>query len=115
MKLVAEFIEKLCDHLSVSPVQRQEVYKLYQINTHSISKNDYDLIILDIKLPGIDGFEVAKTIRQNHSKTELPIIAYTALAAKKDKEKCLLTGCNAYIAKPFNIDEFCETINSLLN
>ena len=68
---------------------------------------EVDLILLDINLPDIDGYEVARRIR-NSTKTKLayiPIIAITANALKGDAEKALAAGCDVYMSKPINIRE----------
>jgi two-component system cell cycle response regulator DivK len=68
---------------------------------------DVDLILLDINLPDIDGYEVARRLRTS-SKTSLayvPIIAVTANALKGDAEKALEAGCDVYMSKPINIRE----------
>lgn len=70
-------------------------------------KEDVDLILLDINLPDIDGYEVAKRLR-NSGKPKLayvPIIAITANALKGDAEKALAAGCDVYMSKPINIRE----------
>lgn len=70
-------------------------------------KEDVDLILLDINLPDIDGYEVAQRLRRS-KKTALaytPIIAITANALKGDAEKALSAGCDVYMAKPINIHE----------
>jgi len=69
--------------------------------------NDVDLILLDINLPDIDGYEVARRLRRS-TKTQLayvPIIAITANALKGDAEKALEAGCDVYMSKPINIRE----------
>lgn len=66
-----------------------------------------DLILLDINLPDIDGYEVARRLRSS-TKRELrlvPIIAVTANALKGDAEKALDAGCDVYMSKPINIRE----------
>ena len=68
---------------------------------------EVDLILLDINLPDIDGYEVARRIR-NSGKSKLayvPIIAITANALKGDAEKALGAGCDVYMSKPINIRE----------
>lgn len=68
---------------------------------------DVDLILLDINLPDIDGYEVARRLRAS-GKSELayiPIIAITANALKGDAEKALEAGCDVYMSKPVNIRE----------
>lgn len=66
-----------------------------------------DLILLDINLPDIDGYEVARRLRRSEKSTLLhtPIIAITANALKGDAEKALDAGCDVYMSKPINIRE----------
>lgn len=59
-----------------------------------------DLIIMDLKMPVMNGWEATKAIRQAEWGKDLPIIALTAQAMERDEEKALSVGCNDYIAKP---------------
>jgi two-component system cell cycle response regulator DivK len=76
--------------------------------------NMIDLILLDINLPDIDGYEVAKRLRRS-SKPELaylPIIAVTANALKGDAQRALDAGCDVYMSKPINIRELWARIEA---
>jgi two-component system cell cycle response regulator DivK len=66
-----------------------------------------DLILLDINLPDIDGYEVARRLRSSNKRElrSVPIIAVTANALKGDAEKALDAGCDVYMSKPINIRE----------
>ena len=75
---------------------------------------DPDLILMDINLPGMDGYEVTRRIRQQEKFATLPIVALTAHAMVGDEEKSLDAGCDAYISKPINIRTFPETIAAIL-
>lgn len=68
---------------------------------------DIKLILLDINLPDIDGYEVAHRLRssENPRVADIPIIAITANALKGDAEKALSAGCNLYMSKPINLQE----------
>ena len=68
---------------------------------------DVDLILLDINLPDIDGYEVARRLRSSakRSLSMTPIIAVTANALKGDAEKALDAGCDVYMSKPINVRE----------
>ena len=61
-----------------------------------------DLILMDIQLPGIDGYEATRRIKANPALTQIPVIAVTSYALSGDEEKAIEAGCNAYIAKPYS-------------
>ena len=65
-----------------------------------------DLILLDIQLPGMDGYAVARNLRLNASLSNVPIVAVTSYAMTGDREKALEAGCNGYIEKPINPETF---------
>ncbi len=69
-------------------------------------KEKPDMIIMDIKLPDIDGLEATKIIRKIKGFEKTPIIAVTSYAMTGDKERALKAGCNGYIKKPINPDTF---------
>ena len=73
-----------------------------------------DLILLDIQLPGMDGYEVARRLRQNAFLVDVPIVAVTSYAMEGDREKGLLAGCVGYIEKPINPETFLMEIRPFL-
>lgn len=73
-----------------------------------------DLIILDIQLPGMDGYAVARELRRITSLTEVPIIAVTSYAMVGDRQRSLAAGCTGYIEKPINPDTFQKEIEAFL-
>ena len=73
-----------------------------------------DLIIMDIQLPKLNGLEVTRRLRQIPVFSRTPIIALTAYAMKGDKEKFLAAGCSAYLPKPINTRELPEMISQML-
>jgi two-component system, sensor histidine kinase and response regulator len=79
-----------------------------------VSENNYDLVLMDIQMPEMDGLEATQIIREGCDQNQLPIIAMTAHAMQKDKDICLSAGMNEYIAKPFIVDEFFATIKKCL-
>ncbi|MCW8830909.1 MAG: response regulator, partial [Gammaproteobacteria bacterium] len=73
-----------------------------------------DLILLDINLPGIDGFEVLERLRENKLTCDIPVIAVSANAMQKDIEKGLEAGFDDYIIKPIVIKDLLRTVDSKL-
>ena len=73
-----------------------------------------DLILMDIQLPVLDGYEATRRIRENAELSQIPIVAVTSYALSGDDAKALEAGCNAYIAKPFSPRELLATIRGLL-
>lgn len=74
---------------------------------------DIDLILMDIKMPSMDGISATKKIREVN--TKVPIIAQTAYAMSEDKSKCLNAGCDDYLTKPINHMVLLSTIKKYLN
>ncbi len=73
-----------------------------------------DLILMDIQLPGIDGLEATKRIRQSKADGKIPIIAITSYAMVGDRERLLAAGCSGYIEKPINPDTIMAEIDKYL-
>ncbi|MDP2291269.1 MAG: response regulator [Actinomycetota bacterium] len=73
-----------------------------------------DLILLDIQLPLMDGYEVARGLREMPATREVPIVAVTSHAMSGDREKAFAAGCNGYIEKPINPDTFVAEIQRFL-
>ena len=74
-----------------------------------------DLILMDIQLPEISGFDITRNLKQEADLKDIPIIAVTAFAMKDDEERILKAGCEAYISKPISIMPFLQTIERFLN
>src|ERR1700749_292541 len=73
-----------------------------------------DLILMDIRLPDISGFEVTRVLKQDQRTKAIPIVAVTALASPEYEKKGLESGCDAYIPKPITLGNFLRTIESFL-
>lgn len=73
-----------------------------------------DLILMDISIPKIDGYEVTRRLKARVDFKDTPIIAFTAHAMRGDQEKALQAGCNGYISKPINVRDFPDQIKIYL-
>ncbi len=73
-----------------------------------------DLILLDIQLPVMDGYDVARRLRTNTEFARVPIIAVTSYAMTGDREKTIEAGCDGYIEKPINPDTFLQEVEQHL-
>lgn len=74
------------------------------------AKKDFDLILMDIMMPEMDGYEAIKRIRENPKTVHLPVIALTAKAMKEDRDKCIEAGASDYIVKPIDTDQLISLI-----
>jgi len=81
-----------------------------QVAVQMIENNDYDLVLMDMQMPVLDGLEATRMIRANPRFRSLPIIAMTANAMASDREKCLQAGMNDHLAKPIDPDKLFATL-----
>jgi CheY-like chemotaxis protein len=79
------------------------------------STPDVAIVLMDIMMPEMDGYETMQVIRQNPSFRRLPIIALTAKAMKGDREKCLEAGASEYLAKPVNTEQLLSSLRMWLH
>jgi putative two-component system response regulator len=79
-----------------------------------LADNQIDLILLDVMMPGMDGFEVTRRVRQDHTHRLLPIILVTALRETEDRVKGIEAGCDDFLSKPVDKMELLTRVRSLL-
>jgi PAS domain S-box-containing protein len=77
------------------------------------NRNDIDIVLMDMKMPDMNGFEATKKIKD--TRNDLPIVAQTAYAMSTDEDNCLKVGCDDYISKPIRIDDLLVKIEHYIN
>ena len=78
-------------------------------------KTDIAIVLMDIMMPEMDGYQTMQLIRQQSSMRRMPIIALTAKAMKGDREKCLEAGASDYLAKPVNTEQLLSALRMWLH
>ena len=116
------YVEDHPDNMTlVRRILQSESYTLIEAKTvfqgiFFAEHQDIDLILLDINLPDIDGYEVARRLRKSEKAAlaHIPIVAITANAMKGDSQKALEAGCTMYLSKPINIQELLEKVSKFI-
>ena len=82
-----------------------------ELAVEAVRRGDYDLVLMDLQMPGMDGMEATQAIRAlGDGRASLPIIAMTANAFEEDRRACLAAGMDDYVAKPIDVDRLAEAI-----
>lgn len=79
------------------------------------SSNDVGIVLMDMMMPDMDGYEAIRLIKSDLVLEKIPVIAVTAQAMVGDREKCLAAGANDYVSKPINIDALLTCIDKYIN
>lgn len=114
------YIEDNCDNrLLVRRVLEAEGYTVIEAEDglagmDFVQSETPDLVLMDINLPELDGYEVTKRLKQSPSMAEVPVIAMTANVMRGDREKTIAAGCDGYIPKPIDIDSLPNQIAKFL-
>ncbi len=110
--LIAEFLESegymvelICDDNAMLQTIHSPMVKLSSLP---------DLILMDVQLPGVDGFELIRQLKAHSLWQKVPVVAVTALAMSRDRERCLEAGADGYLSKPLNLDMVISTVRSLI-
>ncbi len=77
-----------------------------------LNNTDIKIVLMDMMMPEMDGYEAIKNIRTNNELSFLPVIAVTAQAMVGDREKCLEAGANDYVSKPIDVDLLLSILNN---
>ena len=114
-KTILYIEDNLDNRILVKRVLEVEGYHVIEAETglkglSEAKANTIDLVLIDINLPDIDGYEVTRRLRQMPQTATVPIIAMTANVMKGDREKTLEAGCNNYIRKPIDIDQLPQQV-----
>jgi two-component system, cell cycle response regulator DivK len=78
-------------------------------------KEPPDLVLMDLQLPGIDGTEALRRLRENPRTADIPVVAVTAQAMKQDRERVLEAGFNGYVSKPISVRAFPGQVRGFLS
>ncbi|MCX9083510.1 MAG: response regulator [Candidatus Methanoperedens sp.] len=105
MKLIIEILDSL-DFMIQTATNGFEALAM-------ADKDLYNLILMDIELPGLDGIETAQRIKNKPGYNKTPIIAVTAFAMKGDREKILDAGLDYYVSKPIHVADFIKLISDI--
>ena len=76
----------------------------------AVEKKTYDIILMDVQMPIMDGLTATRAIRKSHTSDQLPIIALTANVQQEDKENCLKAGMNDFLTKPLEFERLESTL-----
>jgi DNA-binding response OmpR family regulator len=79
-----------------------------------VGATDFDLMVVNMVMPVMDGFEFVRRIRLRKKSEKTPILAVTGLDTPEHRDRCLQAGCNDYLAKPFSFDQLKAKIQTLL-
>ncbi|MFN8670739.1 MAG: 7TM diverse intracellular signaling domain-containing protein [Candidatus Sericytochromatia bacterium] len=105
--------QKLAEKILSKKIKYIDVADNGLIALKLLEKNNYDLILMDLQMPEMDGFSATKEIRKKYSKEELAIIAITANVIEEDKNRCFELRMNDYITKPFKTEDLFEKIENV--
>ena len=105
--------------MAVNELLGQEGYEVHTISSgagalEQLDQDDYDLLLLDIIMPGMDGFELCKRIREKEKYRETPIVFLTAKSRDEDRAQGLEAGANLFLSKPISPDKLLGIISDTI-
>lgn len=81
----------------------------------AVEQDHYDAILLDLRLPGIDGFKVLDELRHRPETHQMPVIVITAHGSDRSEARARQAGCDAFLAKPFSVAQLRKTVQDVLS
>ncbi len=108
-EISSKFLVELLSPYNLNILKAEDGIEAYELFK---KHDDIQLVLLDIRLPGLDGYKLAGLFKE--LRPETPIIAQTAYGLTDDKQRCIDAGCDDYIKKPINIELFYAKVQSYL-
>ena len=111
---------KIGDLVNYNPLRTMKQFRAHEAvydgleAQNKLSKEVFDIVVLDIMLPGIDGFHICKSIKENPAAFKTFVVMLTARAESQDKIYGNLVGADYYITKPFSVSKLMEVIKELI-
>ena len=109
-----QLVEYLLEEGGYDIVKATSGEEALAITNDADSVATFDLILMDIHLPGMDGLSVVRRMKSNERTSRIPILALTAHAMRGDKDRFLEAGCDGYISKPIDVKTFLASIGQYL-
>lgn len=109
-EIMRNALSRICESEKYSVLTAGDGLELSKI----LESTRLDLILLDVKLPWVDGFEVCRIIKQHHTMKHVPVIFVSGLKSDDDIQKGFDAGCDEYVTKPFDVTEITDTIRRSL-
>lgn len=106
MSLTKTVLERGNYHVLEAPTAKEGL--------ETVKKSRPDIILMDIRLPSMDGIETTKTIKSDPELKEIPIIAVSGAAMREDEEQSIEAGCVGYISKPIDVHTFIDTMEQFI-
>ncbi|OQY48868.1 MAG: hypothetical protein B6242_00935 [Anaerolineaceae bacterium 4572_78] len=104
------FVRRVLESMGYDVIEAEDGHK----GIDTAQKENPDLILMDVGLPGMDGLETTKKLKKIPIVNRIPVIALTANAMKGDKERCLAAGCDGYLQKPIGVIELRTQVKNFL-
>jgi two-component system cell cycle response regulator DivK len=109
-----QLVEYLLEEGGYDIVKATSGEEALAITSDDVGLATFDLILMDIHLPGMDGLSVVRRMKSNDRTARIPILALTAHAMRGDKDRFLEAGCDGYISKPIDVKTFISSIEQYL-